>query len=161
LADRFFILDTPATGALVYKVRARDVAGNVGEWVTGEPFSPQLLKETDRSVRYRGTWSRLRGAQYTNNAATTAQRTGDSVTITWSGRALAIIASTGPKSGLIRIIVNGALVATVDLWAPTATVRKIVWQESWGTAKRRTILLVAARASRTIHVEIDGFVTLQ
>jgi hypothetical protein len=33
--------------------------------------------------------------------------------------------------------------------------------ESWGTTKRRSILLVATRASRTVHVEINGFVTLQ
>jgi hypothetical protein len=49
----------------------------------------------------------------------------------------------------------------VDLWARTTKVRQIVWQESWGTAERRTITLAATRASRTVHVEIDGFVTLQ
>jgi hypothetical protein len=161
LTDPFFNLETPATGTLVYQVRARDVEGNVGEWVTGERFSPQLLKETDRAARYRGSWLRQRGAQYTNNTAIAAQRTGDLVTITWSGQSLGIIASTGPRAGLLRISVNGRFVALVDLWARTTKVRQIVWQESWGTAERRTITLAATRASRTVHVEIDGFVTLQ
>ena len=34
-------------------------------------------------------------------------------------------------------------------------------KETWGTTKRCSILLVATRARRTVHVEIDGFVTLQ
>jgi hypothetical protein len=34
-------------------------------------------------------------------------------------------------------------------------------QESWGTVERRTVLLVATRATRVVHVEIHGFVTLQ
>jgi len=161
VVNPFFSLDTPATGTLIYRVRARDVAGNVGEWAVGEKLSPQLLKETDRLARYRGFWTRLRGAQYTNNAATTAQRTRDSVTITFTGRSFAILASTGPGAGLLRISINGTVVATVDLWAPATAVRQVVWQESWGTVSRRSILLVATRATRVVHVEIDGFVTLK
>jgi len=156
-----FNLDAPATGTLVYRVRARDVVGNVGAWVSGEKLSPRLLKETDHSARYRGGWIRLSGERYTNRLTATAQRAGDSVTITFTGRSFAILASTGPSAGLLRISVNGTVVATVDLWAPTTAVRQVVWLESWGTAERRSILLVATRASRTVHVEIDGFVTLQ
>ena len=154
-------LDAPASGTLIYQVRARDVEGNVGAWVSGEKLSLQLLKETDRTARYKGDWARLRGSQYSNNAATTAQRAGASFTLTSTGRSLGILASTGPGAGVMRISVNGTLVATVDLWAPTATVRQVVWQASWETAARRTVLLVATRASRTVHVEIDGFVTLK
>ena len=157
----FISLDTPSAGTLIYKVRARDVAGNVGEWVLGQKLAPQLLKETDRAARYRGSWMKLRGGQYTNNLATSALRTGDSVTLTFSGRSLGVLASTGPTAGLLQISVNGTLVATIDLWASTTSVRQVVWQESWGTAQRRSILLVATRASLTPRVEIDGFVTLQ
>jgi hypothetical protein len=154
-------LDAPASGKLIYQVRARDVEGNVGAWVSGEKLSLQLLKETDRTARYKGDWARLRGSQYSNNAATTARRAGASFTLTSTGRSLGILASTGPGGGVMRISVNGGFVATVDLWAPTATVRQMVWQASWETAARRTVLLVATRASRTVHVEIDGFVTLK
>ena len=161
LGDPFFSLNAPATGALIYRVRARDVAGNVGDWVLGQKISPQLLRETDRAARYRGFWARLRGAQYTNNAATSAQRRRDAITLTTTSRSLGILASTGPSAGIMQISVNGTLVATVDLWAPTATARQVVWQASWETAVRRTVLLVVAEASRTVHVEIDGFVTLR
>ena len=161
LGDPFFSLNAPATGALIYRVRARDVAGNVGDWVLGQKISPQLLRETDRAARYRGFWARLRGAQYTNNAATSAQRRRDAITLTTTSRSLGILASTGPSAGIMQISVNGTLVATVDLWAPTATARQVVWQASWETAVRRTVLLVVAQASRTVHVEIDGFVTLR
>ena len=161
LDDPFFSLNAPATGALIYRVRARDVAGNVGDWVLGQKISPQLLRETDRAARYRGFWARLRGAQYTNNAATSAQRRRDAITLTTTSRSLGILASTGPSAGIMQISVNGTLVATVDLWAPTATARQVVWQASWETAVRRTVLLVVAQASRTVHVEIDGFVTLR
>ena len=161
LEEPSFNLDAPALATLVYKVRARDVAGNVGEWVSGQRLSPRLLKETDRAARYRGHWVQLRGRHYTNSLAKAAQRTGDSIAITSIGRSIGILASTGPKAGILRISVNGSVVATVDLWAPTATVRQVVWQASWETAARRTVLLVATRASRTVHVEIDGFVTLK
>ena len=154
-------VDTPAIGTLIYRVRARDVAENIGEWVLGQKFSPQLLREGDRAARYRGRWARLKGAEYTNNLATTARLTGDSLTLTFTGQSLGIIASTGPTAGTIRISVDGTVVATVDLSAATASVRQVVWAERWGTAKRRSILVVATRATRTTHVEIDGFVTLQ
>ena len=161
LVDPLLDLEVKTSGTLIYRVRARDVAGNVGEWALGQKLAPQLLKETDRAARYRGRWMRLRGGQYTNHMATSAQRSGDSITLTSTGRSLGILASTGPGAGIMRISVNGTLVATVDLWAPTATVRQVVWQASWETAARRTVLLVATRASRTVHVEIDGFVTLK
>jgi uncharacterized repeat protein (TIGR02543 family) len=161
LVDPLVDLDVKTSGTLIYRVRARDVAGNVGEWALGQKLAPQLLKETDRGARYRGRWMRLRGGQYTNHLATSALRSGDSITLTFSGRSLGVLASTGPTAGVLQISVNGTLVATIDLWASNTSVRQVVWQESWGSAERRSILLLVTEARRTVHVDIDGFITLQ
>ena len=145
-----------------YRVRARgvDYAGNASAWLTGPSFTVSRYQESSTRLTWTGTWSRLASASYWGGAEKTTTRAGSTAKLTFTGRRVVLVTRVGPNRGVVAIYVNGAKVATVDLWASTAANRRVVWEKSWSTSASRTVLVKLIREpGRSTRADIDAFVT--
>jgi hypothetical protein len=142
-----------------FRVRAIDRAGNVGAWATGATFRISRKSETHSSVTYTGTWTLSKSPVFWGGQAMASNSVGARASITFTGRSIAWVASTGPTRGKAEIYVDGIRVATVDLYAATSAHQKVVWASSWTTATSRTIRVRVLGTSGRPRVDLDAFVT--
>jgi hypothetical protein len=144
----------------VVRVRGIDLAGNVGAWYTGQPFTVRKYQETSPSVRWTGTWSRVTSTSYWGGGARKSTVAGSKSKLTFTGRRVALIARVGPKRGAVAIYIDGVRLGIIDLRASSTSMRRVVWEKSWATSAQHTVAVKVLRFSnRSPRAEIDAFVT--
>jgi hypothetical protein len=161
LALPFVNLTVPASGAFQFRVRAVDKSGNVGAWATGPNLTSRLIQETSASVRYRGTWRKTSSISLSGGSAKYAKTAGASATFSFTGRSIALVTTTAPTRGKVKVYVYGALVATIDLWSTSIRHRVLAWQKTWATSATRTVRLVIVGTHARPRVDLDAFATLK
>ena len=67
--------------------------------------------------------------------------------------------ATGPTRGKAEVFVNGAKVATIDLYSATSAHQKVVWVGSYTSAAARTVSIRVLATAGHPRVDLDGFVT--
>jgi hypothetical protein len=143
-----------------FRVRAVDKSGNVGAWVYGDTFRVSRFSEFNSRISYRGSWHTSSYPVFWGGAAKASSTAGSRATLTFTGRAVAWIASKGPTRGKADVYVNGSKVATVDLYSPTAKHQQVVWSGSWSTAASRTVRIQVQGTAGRPRVDLDAFVTV-
>jgi hypothetical protein len=144
-----------------FRVRAVDRDGNTGAWKTGPSATPRLVQQTSSSIRYVKTWATTTSAVYSGGTARSSSVAGASATFTFTGRAVALIASTGPNRGRAKVYVNGALVTTIDLSLTAPANRVLVWQRWWSTSATRVVKVVVLGTTGRPRVDVDAFEVLR
>ncbi|HXI44916.1 MAG TPA: hypothetical protein VNH13_01310, partial [Candidatus Acidoferrales bacterium] len=139
-----------------YEVRAHDRAGNVGGWVAGPTLKPLLAQQTSTAVAWAGAWTTVSNAAYLGGSARTATAAGAALTYTFSGRAVALVASKDPAYGQVKVYVDGVYITTVDTWAAAHVDRTVVFARtsSWAT---HTLKLVVVGTAGRPTVAVDAF----
>jgi Fibronectin type III domain len=114
-------------GRYHFRVRATDGAGNVGPWTQTPASRLHVRQERSAGISYSGNWRlhRLHGAAGGHVRSTGAG--GPSATFNFQGTAAAFVSTLGPNRGIVDVWLDGALVATLDLYAPSISTRTIVW----------------------------------
>jgi len=109
------------------RVRATDGAGNVGAWTKTPTSRLRVRQERSARINYSGNWRlhALHGAAGGHVRSTGAA--GRTATFTFSGTAAAFVSTLGPNRGIVDLWLDGSLVATIDLYAPSVSTRAIVW----------------------------------
>ncbi len=142
-----------------FRVRAVDKAGNVGAWVFGTPFWLARYSEFNSAITYSGSWTTVSDpAAYWGGAAKRSGTAGAQATLSFTGRAAAWVARTGPNRGVATVSVNGTKVATVDLYAPTYGNQRVVWARNWSTSAARTVSIRVDGTPGRPLVDVDAFV---
>jgi hypothetical protein len=139
-----------------FEVRARDKAGNVGSWVAGPTLRPALVQQTAAGITWTGTWATVTATAYSGGSARTSATSGAGLTYTFTGRAIAILASRGPATGQFKVYVDGAYVVTAETMASSHLDRAVVFARTlaWGT---HTIKLAVVGTAGRPSVTIDAF----
>jgi hypothetical protein len=86
---------------------------------------------------------------------------GASATLTFTGRMIGLVATRSPAHGVVRIYVDGALVASVDCQELTTRHRSVVWQRSYATSATRTIKVAVVGTSGRPRVDLDAFIVVR
>ncbi|MBK9726112.1 MAG: hypothetical protein WAW82_09070 [Candidatus Lutibacillus vidarii] len=107
-----------------FQVRAKDRYGRTSGWT---PWASTTFPWDDRELTTSGTWSDLTAATAWAGTSRSTTASGSSLQLTTNTAQIAVVGSRGPTSGSMRVYVDGSLVATVDLYAATATVRDVLW----------------------------------
>ena len=107
-----------------FQARAKDQYGRVSAWT---PWTNTIFPWDDRELITSGTWSDLTAATSWAGTSRATTASGASLQLTNNTAQIAVVGSRGPTSGSMRVYVDGSLVATVDLYAATATVRDVLW----------------------------------
>jgi hypothetical protein len=161
LVTASYNVTVPSAGTISFRVRAIDVAGNIGAWATGPVLSPRLIQQSVTAVRYAGTWTSTSASLYSGSSEKYAKVAKASATYRFTGRSIALVTTTARTRGKLKVYVNGALVATVDLRSTTTKYRVLVWQKTWSTSGTRTVKLVNAGTAGRPRVDLDAFATVK
>jgi hypothetical protein len=143
-----------------FRVRAADVAGNLGAWMTGPAFRLTHYGESSASVKYSGTWSTSTSSVYWGGKAKASSQAGAKASLTFTGRSVELVSRKGPARGKAQIYVNGVLKATIDLYAASYQNQRVVWTGSWSSSATRTITVRVAGTSGRPRVDLDAFVVV-
>lgn len=157
---------TPTT-TYNYRVAATDQQGNVSAFAIGTAFT---LPDIDNSFNssFNGSWSgsNLTGAfggsvQFSSTAGAFAQPAS-----AFSASSVAFVTTLGPDRGKAQITLDGVVVATVDLYAPTQQTAQIVWAANGlKTTVTHTIKVTALNqknaASTGTRVDYDAILTIK
>jgi hypothetical protein len=143
------------TGKVNYfRVRGVDDQGRIGPW----------YYSTDLKAVLRGPVGRRLGAPAMAMTAHARQATASASSSRWvrtrfTGRSVALVASTGPGMGLVRIFVNGKRVALVDLHRESGSPRELVWTMNFDRVTSRSVAIASVDPSRP--VDFRGFYVLR
>jgi len=151
------MLETERTYA--FRARAVDNAGNVGAWATGATFRISRYSEYNQAISYSGPWSTVSNPAYLGGGVKTSSTAGATASLTFTGRSIAWVARTGPDRGQADIYVNGAKVATVDLYSVSPGAQRVVWVGSWTTATSRKVTIRVAGTTGRPRIDLDALVT--
>jgi len=144
-----------------FRVRARDRAGNVGEWQAGPTLRPALVQQGSGALAYRETWRLVTHAGYSGGTTAATSVKGASVRYTFTGRSVAWVTTRGPDRGAVRIYVDGDYVATVDTRARSSIARFVAFSRTWSRAGTHTIRLVALGTTTRPRVDLDAVEVLR
>lgn len=145
-----------------FRLRATDVAGTVGDWVTSASRRLGKAQETATSLTYSGTWSSqlyLAGASKSYIKKTAVG--GNSVRYAFSGSNVGVVTTLGPARGMAELWLDGTKVASLDLYAATQQTARVVWAS--GVTSGSHVLEVRVTGTRNAlataaRVDVDAFV---
>jgi hypothetical protein len=108
-----------------------------------------------------GKWSKAAGGSHLGKAALASSAKNASLSWTFTGRSVALLAMKGKTSGKMSVYVDGKKVGTVDLKAGKTAYRQAVWAKSWSSTKKHTVKIVVAGTKGRPKVTMDGIVHLK
>ena len=148
-----------------YRVRATDGAANTSEWSYGPRFVADAHQEASAAVSYAGAWTPQGVTSAYGGALRYATAAGATAEFGFEGLDVAWVAPRGPDRGKAEVWVDGARVKTVDLYAPAAQPRRVVYAQSWSTPGGHTLEVRALGTKRSssagTRADVDAFVALR
>ncbi len=154
-----------APGTYQFQLRAQDQAGNWSAWKAGTAFVLSSYDETSPSISYTGTWARVAlsgayGGNVKHASASTAR-----AKLTFTGRQVQWVSTRSADRGKAEVWVDGAKVATVDLYSSSVKLRQTVFTKVWSTSGTHTlevrVLGMKNVASTGTRVDVDAFLALR
>ncbi len=131
-----------------------DVAGDTpvntaSSWIDS---SDRRVGEMSVSISYHYGWSIARYSAYSGQQVKYATRTGASATMTFTGKGIAWIGPVGPTRGTARILIDGKVVANVDLRRSAFQARKLIFARPL-TAGEHTVKIVITSSGRPVAID--------
>jgi len=140
-----------------FRVRLRDSKGNVGPWYSGPRFDARLVQDTSERISWSsGDWRRISADSASGGTLVYTMQPNSQSKLLFTGRAVGVVASTGPDRGRARIYVDDQLVGEVDLYSSTARWRVLVFTREWAQSKERVIRVDVEGTANRPRVDIDG-----
>jgi hypothetical protein len=104
------------------------------------------IEETSSAVRYVRNWTQDNfDRAWSGGTAATSSRTNARATLTFTGTGVSWIGFRGPQAGIARVYRDGALVSTIDAFAPQEEVGAILYATTGLTD-----------ATHTLTIEVTG-----
>jgi hypothetical protein len=144
-----------------FRVKALDNVNNPSPYATGPSFKAISYNEQSSTIAYSGTWYLVSAPTYIGGKAKYATAANARATFSFNGSKVGWLARTGPTSGSARVYVDGVLRATVNLYAPTTGIRKLVYTRSWSTVGNHSLRIVVLGTAGHPRVTIDQFIVLR
>jgi GH25 family lysozyme M1 (1,4-beta-N-acetylmuramidase) len=120
----------------------------------------RLLDDDASAIRYSSAWRRRSASGAYDGRTTTSTRAGSRARLTFTGDQVALLATTGPGRGRVRIAIDGHTVATVDLRASRTSMRRIVFARGIPAGTHTIEVRQVKRPNGKVgRVDIDGFLT--
>jgi Fibronectin type III domain/Abnormal spindle-like microcephaly-assoc'd, ASPM-SPD-2-Hydin len=150
-----------------YRFRVRACSGaSCSAWATGVNANLIGAQENNAAVKYNGTWTNQAVTGAYGGSVRFGATSGLRATYKATYTRAAWVTTRGPNRGRAQVLIDGVVVATIDLYAPTVQAGQIVFLSNALTANRTheiTILPLGTRnaASTGNRVDVDGFIGIQ
>ena len=143
------------------RVRAKDVAGNWSPWALLPGVTAGVAQDTSGSVARTGTWRSASNTSYSRGTSIYARAAGATLTRTFTGRAVAWVATVAASRGSAKVYIDDALAATVSQYRDDAAYRRIVFERSWSSSGSHTIRIEVVGTSGHPRVDLDALVVIR
>lgn len=143
-----------------FAVRARDAAGNVSAWRAGSATNPLVRQDSSTALHWSSGWHTTYSTAYSAGSARYATTSGAWMTTTFTGRAVGLVTTLGAR-GQVRVYVDGAYSAIVDLKSATTAYRTIAWTKAWSSSATHTLKLVVVGTAGRPRVDVDAILILR
>lgn len=140
-----------------WSMKAYDRAGNTA--TASVAGTPVIVQES--SATKSGTWTTRSSSSYLGGKSYSSSSKGASLSWTFTGRSVALVASRATTSGQMYVYVDGVKVSTVDLKSSTTKYRDALWTKSWSSSAKHTVKIVVVATSGRPTVTTDGIVYLK
>ncbi|MFG2108273.1 choice-of-anchor D domain-containing protein, partial [Micromonospora chersina] len=160
------VTETLTPGSYRYQVRACS-GGNCSAWVAmTAPVSIAAIQENDKALAYGGKWALGNVPGAFGGAVQHAATNKDKILYKVTAGGVQFISTKGPTRGRAEVWVDRALVATIDLYAPTEQPRQVVWSRAGMPANSEHEIEVRVLGSRNPNstgnrVDVDAFLTMR
>jgi hypothetical protein len=155
--DRTFTVGRDYT----FRVRARDGAGNWGAYVVSPVVTPYLYQETSSHAKFTASWTSATSSGASGGKTRSSRAAGATATITFTGRAFALVAPKGPTRGQAKLYIDGIYVKTIDLHRTSFLARVLVATKTWSGSAKHTIKLVVVGGGSHPRFDVDGFLVMR
>ena len=156
-ATPYMSLRLPAGRTYLVEVRARNSEGQWSAWSSAHSFKVGLAQaETASSFETVGTWKSASLAGASGGAVSLSSSSGAIIRYSFTGRAVALVATTGPDRGRADVYVDGWRIATIDLYSATTSTREVVFTRTWSTSGSHIVSLQV----RSGRVDLDAAMVL-
>jgi subtilisin len=144
-----------------FRVRAVDTAGNWSPWAQAAAETRiHPVDDRSSSLVRRGTWVRTWSSSAWRTTLSGSRRTAASISLGFTGRAVAIVGPRSPLRGKAKVYIDGHYIQTIDLSAKTTISRQLAFSRAFATAGTHTIMLVVVGTGTHPLVSLDAFVVL-
>ena len=143
------------------RVRARDAAGNWSAWSQAGPFDASTVQDSSTTLSKSGNWHVSRSGSWSGGTTRYSKGSGASITRSFTGRGVALVAPRGPKRGAARIYIDGSLARTIHLNAKHLHPRRIMFARNWGSSASHTIRVVVVGSPHHRRVDVDAILILE
>jgi uncharacterized delta-60 repeat protein len=132
------------------RVRGRDLAGNVGVY---SPASCEAIPLDERSMSATGSWANLSGSSYYRGTAMSSTARGARLSVHARFRHLAVVVTTCPGCGTLKVYRGTTLLREIDLGSPSVHHERMIEVASSLTVHSGTIALKQASSGKKVIVE--------
>ena len=141
-----------------FRVRATDGVGHVT--LSDESGPWQIERSQENAAVYAKTWTTRSVSDYWGGGSKSAKTKGATATFTFNGTAVQWITNRGQRRGRAKIYLDGLFVSTVDLYASSASTRRIGYTVNGLADGNHTLMIWVMGTNNRPRVDIDGFVVL-
>ncbi len=153
------IIAVSTSGTWRFRVRTHDWPGHVSSWGVGPTFRPRLVQQGADAVDFGGSWSVGSSPSFSGGSVRYTSTGKRSATYKFSGRAVGLITTMAPNRGVVKIKLDGDLVAVVDMSWPNTLYRQVIWSKKFSSVKTRTVKVIVVGGQG--RVDIDAFAVLK
>ena len=140
----------------VFRVRAVDLSGRVGRWVTSIGSHASVIGDASSAVTYSGTWGTAALTSYLGGHVHYRRTAGGSTSVRFSGTSVSIIGPRGPGRGRSAVYIDGIYAGTIDQYASSFVARRVLFVRSF-VAGSHLVTVKALGTSVRPMVAIDAF----
>ncbi len=138
------------------RVRARDAAGNWSDWVQSPiPFLATVVDDRRSAVKYSSAWVKTTSGPAVGDTLHRSSSYGASVSYSFTGRGISVVAPKGPGRAKLAIRIDGVLVSTVSLKAKSTHHRRIIFAKTFSFSGPHKITLQIVSSGK---VQLDAFI---
>lgn len=145
-----------------FRVRAADAAGNWSAWaVSSNVVRVHPVDDRGPSVVRSGTWHHYPASSAWDGTLTGSAKHTASISLTFSGHGLAVIAPKSRRRGKVAVYVDGVYVTSIRMKAKPAQRRHVIFTRGFTSGGTHTVVLQPAATGKHPQFRLDAFVVLK
>ena len=114
--------------------------------------------EHNGAISYRGSWGGAANSRYIGGKVAWSKSPGSTATFTFTGSSVSWIGPEGPTRGLALVLLDGRVVARVDMWRSSFVPHAVLFKHSFRTSGHHTLTIKVLSMPSHPYVAIDAFV---
>jgi hypothetical protein len=141
----------------LFRVAGQDQAGNVDDTPAARSFT---VPRDDSSLSRTKGWSKRKGKGYFLNSYSVTRERGATLSSKASGiRRIALVASTAPGNGSVRVFLGKRALKTVSLNSRRTAKRQVVPIAAFGSRRSGVVRIIVASQGKVVRIEGLGIAT--